>query len=108
MSRIRLLLCATGITLMGLTMSACEPQQSDIQSLVDQYATVRLTADLSVLTERRFRARLRDIELCLWKQTSVANGADKHLGLLNIQLLPVREPSCIACVGRTFTDRLKP
>jgi len=33
-------------------MSACEPQQTDIQSLVDQYATVRLTADLSTLSDR--------------------------------------------------------
>jgi len=32
-------------------MSACEPQQSDMQELVDQYATVSLTADLSALTE---------------------------------------------------------
>ena len=33
-------------------MTACEPQDSDIQALVDQYATVRLTADLSTLSER--------------------------------------------------------
>jgi hypothetical protein len=33
-------------------MTACDNQESDIQSLVDQYATVRLTADLSVLTDR--------------------------------------------------------
>ena len=37
---------------MGLTMSACEPEQSEIQDLVDQYATVRLTSDLSVLSDR--------------------------------------------------------
>ena len=37
---------------MGLTMSACEPDQSEIQDLVDQYATVRLTSDLSVLSDR--------------------------------------------------------
>jgi len=33
-------------------MSACEPKQSEIQDLVDQYATVRLTSDLSVLSDR--------------------------------------------------------
>ena len=34
-------------------MSACEPQQeNEIQNLVDQYATVRLTTDLSTLSER--------------------------------------------------------
>jgi hypothetical protein len=33
-------------------MAGCDSPQNDIQALVDQYATVRLTAELSVLTER--------------------------------------------------------
>jgi hypothetical protein len=52
MSANRPLFSAIGLFVMGLTMTACEPQQNDIQALVDQYATVRLTTDLSALSDR--------------------------------------------------------
>ncbi len=52
MSRINRLISTTVLFVMGTSMTACDNQESDIQSLVDQYATVRLTADLSVLTDR--------------------------------------------------------
>ena len=40
------------VSLACLTVLGCQPEASEIQRLVDQYATVRLTADLSRLSER--------------------------------------------------------
>ena len=52
MSSSRPVFSAISLLMMGLTMSACEPEQSAIQDFVDQYATVRLTSDLSALSDR--------------------------------------------------------
>ena len=60
---------------MGLTMSACEPEQSEIQDLVDQYATVRLTSDLSVLSDRERQMipilieAAKQMDPIFWQQT---------------------------------------
>ncbi|MFC1639145.1 Zn-dependent hydrolase [Gemmatimonadota bacterium] len=75
MFSIRHLLSATGITMLGLTLPACEPEQSDIQPLVDQYATVRLTSDLSALSERERQMipilieAAKQMDPIFWEQT---------------------------------------
>jgi hypothetical protein len=52
MSRIHRLISTSIFLATGISMTACDSQETDIQSLVDQYATVRLTADMSTLSER--------------------------------------------------------
>lgn len=60
---------------MGLTMSACEPEQSEIQDLVDQYATFRLTSDLSALSENERQMipilieAAKQMDPIFWQQT---------------------------------------
>ncbi len=76
----------TGVVTIGLSITSCEPDQS-MQGRVDQYATVRLTADLGQLSDKERQmipiliAAAEQMDSIFWQQ-AYGNG-DSLLGSID-------------------------